>query len=159
MLKKLLAAERRTVLRSLVAGLFSHYAAVAALIALLWLLRPFVWAALYGVPYQPNLGPVNPSSSEGTLLQVIGLLSWLPGGFAAAHWSPHRSLRCLLPILSYLACLTLLAVVAGEVPPMSPARTVWYWLSAPTGAILGALFYQATAARQRATPTAAPGEA
>ncbi len=159
MLRSLLQAKKRGVFRSFIAGLLSHYAAVAALITLLWLLRPFLWAAIHGTPYQPDAGPVDPSSSEGTLLQVIGLLSWVPGGFAAAHWSPHRNLRCLVPIFVYMACLSVLGVLGGDVPVMSPLRAMWYWLTAPLGAVIGVLLYQRMAGRETTTLNAARSEA
>lgn len=131
--------RRQSTWRGAAGGLLAHYAAAAILLTLLAVLKPFIWTALFGSPLWQSTGPINPSSGEGTLLQIVGLLSWVPGGMAAIHWGGTSRWRSVLVLLAYLAAVSLLAIVSGEIQPMSPERAAWYWLSAPLGLALGAV--------------------
>ena len=153
--------KKRSYWRGIAAGLLSHYLAVAVLVGALMVIRPFVWAAVYGVPYSPPAGPVDPTSNEGTLLQVLGLLSWVPAGAAALHWSADRSFNGLFTLLAYTAALLMLAFIGESQPPMPLGRAVWYCLSAPLGLAIGAFLYLRRATAQHAAQHSlgrAPGE-
>lgn len=134
--------KKRTYLRGVVVGLITHYAAVAVFLVAIFLFRPFFWAAVYGVPYTPSPGPVDPNSTEGAFLHTVSFLSWVPAGAAAMHWSTQKSRPwSALTLFSYLASLSLLAFSIDIQAPIAVGRALWYWLSAPLGLGLGVITY------------------
>lgn len=156
MFRWIVSPRRRSYWRSVMAGLLSHYLAVAFLIALLFLVRRLFWAVLYGNPYLPEPGPVDPTSNEGTLLQCIGLLSWVPAGAAALHWSATRAPWGLLTLVLYLLALMLVGVSLDLQPAMPLGRAIWYYLSAPLGLALGAAAYLVTHRRAQIDKSTTP---
>jgi hypothetical protein len=100
--------RKRSVVRGVLAAIVSHYVVLFGLLFLFWLLRPFVWAAIYGVPFQPVKGPMDPNSGEWLVSQAIGFLSWVAGGYAACRWDKLGSNRSVLAIgLIYLAMMAM----------------------------------------------------
>jgi hypothetical protein len=103
-----------------------------------WCLRPFVWAALYGVPYSPPNGPYPPSSGEWLFVKGAAFLSSAAAGFAAAKWGGAKSWVWVV-----LAVLVLLANVlsGGPAAEVSKAREAVYFLAHPLGVVCGALLF------------------
>jgi uncharacterized membrane protein len=141
MMLRLFRPQTKSFWRGSVVGLVAHYLAVGVLVSLVVLLRPFVWAALYGTPYTPGTGPIDPSSGEGTVLQFIGMLSWVPAGVAAMRWGGNSGLKSALALLAYLVCVSLIALTQ-DMPSMSLGRTLWYWLCSPFGLAVGVVLHQ-----------------
>ena len=157
----LVTPSRRSYWRGFVAGLFSHYLALAALLVIVYFFRPIVWAAVYDTPYTAPLGPVDPMSTEGTLLQVVGLLSWVPGGIAAMHWSATRRPWSALALVALSFALLALGAVQGLMPAMSTGRAIWYCLSSTLGIAAGAVAYSLSLRQivQRAAKSSTPSSA
>lgn len=142
LLKKFRHPQKRTYLRGVVAGLITHQVAVAVFIVAISIIRPFFWTAVYGGPYTPPSGPVDPNSTEGAFLHTLGFLSWVPAGMAAMHWSAQKSrLWSVLTLFIYLASLSILAISMEIQVPITVVRALWYWLSAPLGLGLGVVIY------------------
>jgi hypothetical protein len=100
--------RKRSVVRGVFAAIVAHYAVLFGLLLLCWSMRPFVWAAIYGVPYQPVKGPMDPSSGEWLASQAIGFLSWVAGGFAACRWDKAGSNRSVLIVgVMFLALIVM----------------------------------------------------
>lgn len=132
--------RKRSYWRGVLSGVLSHYIAVAVLVSTLMLLRPFVWPLLFDSPYSQTTAPIDPNSGEGTLLQILGLLSWVPAGASAMHWGSARSRRSVLTLFGYIAVLMVFALTQNQ-PQMSALRTVWYWLHEPLGLAFGVVLY------------------
>ena len=105
LLKRILKPAKQSLWRGVVAGLLSHYVAVTVLLGVLFLVKPFLWTVLFGSPHWASEGPVDPNSGEGTVLQLLGALSWLPTGAAAMHWGGARGLQAVLALFAYIAAL------------------------------------------------------
>lgn len=88
--------RKRSIVRGISAAIVSHYVVLCGLLVLLGLLRPFVWSAIYGEPYQPVNGPMDPDSGEWLVSQAIGFLSWVAGGYAACRWDKLESKRSVM---------------------------------------------------------------
>jgi hypothetical protein len=130
--------EKRGALIAISAAVVSFVLAFLGLACLYWFLRPFVWAAVYGVAYSPPVGPYPPNSGEWLFVQGIGFFSSAGAGFAAARWSRPGSWRVWVA----LALASLLLVLASDFPVgISTARTVLFVLQAPLGVVFGALLY------------------
>jgi hypothetical protein len=136
--QRVLNPTKQSFWRGVAAGLLCHYAALAVLLAILMLVRPLLWTALFGHPEWAE-GPVDPGSGEGTVLQTLGALSWLFGGAAAIQWGGNRGVRAVLALLAYVAALYLVGMLSDTPPPMPIGRAAWYWLSAPLGICIGAV--------------------
>ena len=106
--------RKRSIVRGFLAAIVSHYAVLLGLLFLFWLARPFVWAAIYGIPFHPMKGPIDPNSGEWLVLQAIGFLSWVAGGYAACRWDEMGSNKALLAI-----GLIFLALMAMDNPPQN----------------------------------------
>ena len=150
MIQRFTHPRKRSPVRGVIASLVLHYASVAILITLYLSLRNVIWSTAFGAQYVSSAGPVNPNSVEGTILQVIGLLTWVLPGAAALHWSGDRSFWALAVVAVYLVLLELLGVLVPELnplPDMPLGRAVWYWSSGPLGFAAGAFGYLSRSGR------------
>jgi len=138
---KLLLALRhppkaQSVWRALLAGVLGHLLSAAFFIVVYWLLRPFVWAAIYSESYRSPPGPYPPDSGEWLFAQGIGFCSWIIAGALTAHWSPPRS---KMPI-ALLVALSIGAPFVTQFPlNASVFRNAIYALHTPVGLVLGAV--------------------
>jgi hypothetical protein len=131
--------RKRNAVRGVLAGIISHYIVLFGLLFLFWLLRPFVWAAIYGVPFQPMKGPMDPNSDEWLILQGIGFLSCVAGGYAACCWDKVDSNRSLLIIAGVFLAL----ILFGNAPEnTSLVRMALFYFEVPVGMSLGWLFFR-----------------
>jgi len=135
---------KRSYWRGLVAGIAAYLLSIVILSALYWVIRPFVWAALYGVPYSPPAGPYDPNSGEWLFFQIFGFLSAMAGGAATIRWSSQR--RSYAPLATLLAIaipLILLGLAMGKAPAHTSLwRFGFSLVELPLGLICGAaLFY------------------
>ena len=129
---------KRSIWRGICAGVLAHYLALLALILSYWVLRPFVWAAVYGVPYSPPSGPYDPNSGEWLFSQAMGIASWSASGYAATKWSPPRSPWAV----ATLVVLSLVLTAIGGLPVGAMLwRTALVLLAAPVGLLSGAALY------------------
>jgi len=121
---------------SLVFGLVVFVLAALLLIVIYWALRPFVWAALYGVPYVPPPGPYSPLSGEWLFVQFIWLISAVALGCTVRGLSGTKTRWVLLT----LAMVWVVLAVAGE--PNKGAegwRLALHYLNVPLGVGFGYL--------------------
>lgn len=126
--------RKRNVVRGILSAIIFHYLALIGLIALLLLLRPLVWAAIYGVPYQSPTGAMDPNSGEWLISQIIFFLSWIPGGYAACHWDRENSNRSVLFVgLIFM----LLGIVGGSSVSMDVVRKLVFYLENPIAVAIG----------------------
>jgi hypothetical protein len=135
-------ANRRGVLFGVAAAVIAFAASLVALTMLHWFLRPFVWAAVYEVPYSPPPGPYSPDSGEWLFVQAIAFLSAASAGFAGAKWAGASSRR-----LIWVLALALFLLAAFGVPHTSLVRQVVYMLGMPLGILCGALLFRRGEAR------------
>lgn len=127
--------KSQSVWRGVLAGVVAHPLLVLLLGMMYWLLRPFVWAAIYSEPYRPPLGPYPPDSGEWLFMQGIGFCASVVAGALAAHWSPRRS---RLPI-ALLVALSVGALFFTQFPfETSAFRNALYASHAPLGLLIGA---------------------
>ena len=128
--------KRRSFWRALVVALVAHPSAALLLIGVYWLLRPFVWAAIYMQPYSPPPGPYPPGSGEWLFTQGIGFCASVVAGMAAGHWSPPES---HVPI-AVLVVLSLALLLFTHFPlEASLLHNAIYALQTPLGLIVGTL--------------------
>lgn len=109
-----------------------------------WALRPFVWAAIYGVPYVSPPGPYSPLSGEWLFVQIIWFISAVFLGRTVCRLSGTKTRRVLLT----LAVLWLVLTVAGE--PNTGAegwRLALHYLQVPLGVGFGYLLSQGCQSR------------
>lgn len=125
---------KRSVARGVVAAIISHYLVLFSLAALFWLLRPFVWAAIYGVPFHSQKGALDPASGEWLAYQAIGFLSWVAGGYAACRWNKPGSNKSIL----ITGAIYLTLVLLGDAPKtIDLARIAIYYFEIPLALALG----------------------
>lgn len=131
--------RKRSVVRGVLAATVSHYGVLFSLFFLFWLLRPFLWVTIYGVPFQPVKGPMDPNSGEWLISQAIGFLSWVAGGYAACRWDKIGSNRSALSIgLIFLALMAM-----GSAPETSElVRKAIFYLEIPLGLGAGLFLYR-----------------
>ncbi len=121
--------------RAVLAGVVAHPLSVAVLGIVYWVLRPFVWAAIYSEPYRPPPGPYSPNSGEWLFVQSISFCAALVAGVASAYWSPSRSRAPLM----LLVALSFVALLFGQFPfDTSLFRNAIYALHMPAGLVIGA---------------------
>lgn len=141
MILRLLRTQNPTVWRGALLGLAIHYCSLAVLLIAFYFIRPFLWSVIFGSPNWHSVGPTDPSSAEGAIIQTVSAFSWLPAGAAALHWGGVRGIRSLLILSGYLVG-TFAIGLAGESANMpSFSSAPWYWLSAPVGLLSGAAIY------------------
>lgn len=137
----------QSIWRAVLAGAVAHPLFALLLGMVYWVLRPFVWAAIYSEPYRPPPGPYPPDSGEWLFVQGIGFFASVVAGALAAHWSPPRS---KLPI-ALLVAFSLGALFFTQLPfDTSAFRNALYALHTPVGLVIGALLlwrWQATGER------------
>ena len=117
-------------------GLVTFVLAALVLTVIYWAVRPFVWAAVYGVAYVAPPGPYSPLSGEWLFVQLIWLISGVALGRTVNAFSGTKTRWVLLTLASLWALLT----VAGE--PNKGAegwRLALHYLQVPLGVVLGAL--------------------
>jgi hypothetical protein len=130
------------------------FAFAAFLLSLMyWAIRPFVWAAVYGVPYAPPPpGPYSPLSGEWLFVQLI----WFGSGVVLGRVVYGLSGRHIRWVVLTLTILWLALVIGG-----SPGQDISWWrvglsyLKVPLGVVVGYLLWLRslanTGARQAAT--------
>ena len=109
-----------------------------------WAFRPFVWAAVYGVPYESPPGPYSPLSGEWLFVQFIWFTSAVALGLTVCRLSGRKTWRVLLT----LAMLWLALTVLGE--PNQGAegwRLVLHYMQVPLGVTVGHLLYRRAQAK------------
>ncbi len=128
--------KNQSVWRAVLAGAVAHPLFGLLLGMVYWLLRPFVWAAIYSEPYRPPPGPYPADSGEWLFMQGIGFFAAVVAGALAAHWSPSRS---KLPI-AFLVALSFGALFFTQFPLETTAfRNALYAFLTPVGLVVGAL--------------------
>lgn len=124
----------QSVWRAVLAGVVAHPLFLVLLSMVYWVIRPFVWAAIYSEPYRPPPGPYSPNSGEWLFVQGISFCASVVAGAVAAFWSPPRS---RVPI-ALLIVLSLLALLFTQFPMDTSAfRKALYALHAPVGLMIG----------------------
>lgn len=127
----------RSVWRAVLAGIVAHSVSIVVLGIVYWVLRPFVWAAIYSEPYRPPPGPYSPNSGEWLFVQGISFCASFVAGAASAYWSPPRSRT---PI-TLLVALSFAALLFGQSPFNTPlVYSVLYAFNTPMGILIGATF-------------------
>lgn len=121
--------------RAIFCGVIAHYVTLFGLTLLLWLLRPFVWAAIYGVPYVASKGSIDPNSSEWAIFQIIGFISWLVGGLAVQRWTPPGSYRGLATLIAVSFVLVLLSPIPESA---NTIQRMIFLVEVPLGLLCGA---------------------
>jgi hypothetical protein len=135
---KLAPPQKRGAVRAVIGGIAAHYLVFGALFILYWAFRPFVWAALYSVPYPPPQGPYDPSSGEWLFVQAMGFLSWVGAGAATARWS-NPGFPWVLVAFGVL-CLAL-PLFAIPIENVAIPRLAIYYLGSAVGLACGAVAY------------------
>lgn len=121
--------------RAVLAGVVAYPLFVVLLGMVYWVIRPFVWAAIYSEPYRPPPGPYSPSSGEWLFVPGIGFCASVVAGAAAAYWSPPRS---RVPI-ALLIVPNFVALLFTQFPfDTSAFRNALYVLHTPVGLVIGA---------------------
>lgn len=110
-----------------------------ALAVVYWALRPFVWAALYRVPYSPPPGPYPPESGEWLFVKAIWFVSAIVLGFVATHVAGRSANKVLLTLL---AGWFVLSLAAEPLQTGSLWRIALDYLSVPFGALLGCVLWR-----------------
>ena len=130
--------QKRGILVAVIASVVAFFGSYAALMLVYWCLRPFVWAALYGVPYSPPDGPYLASSGEWLFVKGAVFLSSAVSGYVAAKWGGKKSW-----VWAVLAALLLLLTVSSGGPSVevSYVRKAIFFLAHPLGIVLGALIF------------------
>jgi len=125
----------QSIWRAVLAGVVAHPLFIVLLGAVYWVLRPFVWAAIYSEAYRAPVGPYPPDSGEWLISQGIGFGASVAAGAAAAYWSPRSS---WLPI-ALLTGLCFGSLLFTQFPlDTSVFRNAVYALHAPVGLVIGA---------------------
>lgn len=147
--------RKRSVIRGVLAAIVSHYAVLVGLLLLFWLMRPFVWAVIYDVPYQPVNGPMDPSSGEWLASQAIGFLSWVAGGFAACRWDKVDSNRSV-----FIVGVLFLALMPMSSSPATTdlVRMAIFYFEIPLALIVGFLLLRRSEPRSAVSIGAEPHE-
>ncbi len=126
----------QSVWRAVMAGVVAHPLFAAILSMVYWVLRPFVWAALYSESYRPPIGAHSPNSGEWLFVQGIGFCASITAGAAAAYWSPRRS---MIPI-AILIVVSLALLLFTQFPfDTTVFRNALYALHTPLGLVMGAV--------------------
>ncbi len=137
---KLLTLKRppkiQSVWRAVLAGVVAHPIFFAVLGIVYWVLRPFVWAALYSEPYRAPLGPYSPNGGEWLFAQGMSFCASVVAGAVAAYWSPRRS-RVPIALLVVFSFSTFLFT---QFPfDTSAFRNALYAVHTPVGLVVGAI--------------------
>ncbi len=130
--------QRRGVPMAIFAALGGLVLTFIVLAFLYWALRPFVWAAVFGVPYTPPAGPYARGSGEWIAVQVIGFLSYAGAGYAAAKWSKPKSPGVWI---SLALIMLMLGLVGGMSSSSSVVSKILLALPQPSGVICGAMLF------------------
>lgn len=157
MLKWFQHPRKRSTFRGFVAGLLTHYLAVAILLVAFYVVKPFLWTAIFGSPNWRSSGPIDPTSSEGFIVQTVAALSWFPAGAAALHWGGTAGTKGLAAIVAYIGATFAFVLISGasDIPAFEAAP--WYWLSAPVGLLSGAAIYRFRARARNLNQPSVPG--
>jgi hypothetical protein len=117
-------------------GLVTFVLAALVLTVSYWAVRPFVWAALYGVAYVAPPGPYSPLSGEWLFVQIIWLMSGVALGFTVRALSGGKIHLVFLT----LTVLWTLVMLPGEPGTAAEGwRLVLQYVQVPLGVVLGAL--------------------
>jgi hypothetical protein len=125
---------KRSVVRGVLSAIISHYLVLFGLLIIYRLLCPFVWAAIYGAPYQRGTGAMDPNSGKWLIFQAISFLSWIAGGYAACRWDYKNSNRAVWIVGSIYMVLALLG---GTPVSMETVRKVFFYLEIPISIYTG----------------------
>lgn len=126
----------QSVWRAVLAGVVAHPLFVVLFSMVYWVLRPFVWAAIYSEPYRPPPGPYAPDGGEWLFVQGMSFFASVVAGAVAAYWSPSRS-KVPIALLIVLSFVTLLFT---QFPfDTSAFRNALYALHTPVGLVIGAV--------------------
>jgi hypothetical protein len=131
----------------LILGLLVFFLTGIALNSLYWLVRPFVWAALYGQSYSSPPGPYPPDSGEWLYIQGIWFISSWVAGSTVGRWSGSSGKKVMFTVLLLWVGLSVIGI---------PNWTASYWrlalsyLKVPVGFGLGNWFYVRRNARRSA---------
>lgn len=115
-------------------GLISFALAALLFSTIYWALRPFVWAAIYGVPYVSPVGPYSLLSGEWLFVQFIWFLSALVLGRTAFLLSGSKGKMVLLTLAMVWALLTLGGASSQRAEGW---RLALNYLQVPLGVALG----------------------
>jgi hypothetical protein len=118
----------------LVLGLAAFAVSAFVLSVVYWALRPFVWAAIYGVPYVSPPGPFSPLSGEWLFVQLIWLASAVVLGRVVHAFSGIRGRWVLLSLALPWLLLSVLALPSHEATGWRLGLT---FLQVPIGVVVG----------------------
>lgn len=135
--------QKRSFWRAIGAAFVTQMLVFVLFIPVYWLLRPFVWAAVYGESYRPPPGPYPPGSGEWLIVQALGFSASLAAGAMAFNWSPPRARTPLL----FLVGLSLLLLLGSLLHGTFPLKTAFvlnllYAMQGPFGLVLGAVMFK-----------------
>jgi hypothetical protein len=152
----LVRSRKRSYWRGVAAGLVGKFLAIFLLIGLLYFVRPFFWAAYYGVPYSPSKNPLSPDSNEWLLYQAMGFISAFVAGVAAARWSKFGSWS---PVLTLVGIVIIISIY--QFAPIESLMRLIIWVTqTPLGFLGGAFVYMRRetnlTSHSRGTPIGAP---
>jgi len=133
--------QKQSFWRGIISGLIAHYLSALVIVLLVTFFRPFIWLAIYGPPYISPVAPIDPSSGEGTIMQLLGMLSYIPTAFFAMRWGGNSGKKSLLVLLVYAVVFSSTATIQ-HISDMSSLRILWYWLSSPLGLGIGLAIHQ-----------------
>lgn len=122
-------------------GLIAHFISAFALILAYWLLRPFVWAALYGEPYfpPPGSGSYPTQSGQWLFVQAIWFASACILGVTIARWSGTSGRKVL-------AVLLLAWIALSAISEPNHVASIWRismsYLKSPLGMLFGYFWWR-----------------
>jgi len=125
--------RKRSFWRGSIAGVITKEITVLVLLGALYVLRPFVWAAIYGTAYVASKDPISPDSGEWALIQLLAFLSGLAAGAAASRWSKQGTWTAI----QALAAAAILLSASSLPETGSLLRTLSWLFLVPTGMALG----------------------
>lgn len=121
----------------LVLGLSAFGASALALSLVYWVIRPFVWAAVYQAPYTSPPGALSPQSGEWLFMQLIYLSSAIILGRVVRTFSGAHGYRVLISVVLPWALLLILAAPSQEATGWRLGLTL---LKMPIGVVIGYWF-------------------
>lgn len=135
--------QRRSFWRAIGAAFVTQVLVFTLFIPVYWLLRPFVWAAVYGESYRSTPGPYPPGSGEWLIVQALGFVASMAAGAMAFNWSPPRARTPLLFLVGLSLLLLLGALLHGTFPLKTTfVLNLLYAIGGPFGLLLGAVVFK-----------------
>jgi hypothetical protein len=135
---RLLNRLPKGVLSGISFGLLIFILTVFLLTFIYWVLRPFVWAAIYGEPYVSIKGPFSVQSGEWLFVQLIWFLGAIIFGVTVAHLSGVRAHWVFLGLVVVYAAFS---AIGEPLPGSQGLRWVLQYIQIPAGLAIGYLLW------------------